>query len=93
MPENGRLSRTIVNRLWQRLMGRGLVEPMDSMDSPAWNEDLLDWLAADLVEHQYDLKHTLRTIATSRAYQLPSVPPPAPTRWILLQASANASRT
>lgn len=76
--ENGRFSRTIVNRLWQRLMGRGLVEPMDSMDAPAWNEELLDWLAADLVQHQYDLKHTLRTIAMSQTYQRPSVPPPQP---------------
>jgi mono/diheme cytochrome c family protein len=77
-PENGRLSRTIVNRLWQRLFGRGLVEPMDAMDSPAWNEDLLDWLAADLVAHHWDLKHTLRSIATSRAYQLWAVAPPSP---------------
>jgi hypothetical protein len=77
-PENGRFSRTIVNRLWQRLMGRGLVEPMDSMDAPAWNEQLLDWLAADFVAHGYDLKHTLKTIATSRAYQLSTVSPPAP---------------
>lgn len=77
-PENGRFSRTIVNRLWQRLMGRGLVEPMDSMDSPAWNEDLLDWLAADLVNHGFDLKHTLRIIASSKTYQRVSAPPPAP---------------
>ena len=33
---NGRLSRTIVNRLWARLMGRGLVEPVDDMDQAAW---------------------------------------------------------
>jgi hypothetical protein len=77
-PENGRFSRTIVNRLWQRLMGRGLVEPMDAMDAPAWNEKLLDWLAADLVAHDWDLKHTLRTIATSQAYSLPIVAPPKP---------------
>jgi mono/diheme cytochrome c family protein len=33
--KNGRLSRTIVNRLWARLLGRGLVEPLDNMDQPA----------------------------------------------------------
>ena len=33
-PENGRLARTIVNRLWARLLGRGLVEPVDEMDNP-----------------------------------------------------------
>jgi hypothetical protein len=71
--ENGRLSRTIVNRLWARLMGRGLVEPLDVMQNVAWDPDLLDWLAEDLVEHRWDLKRTLELILTSRAYQLPSV--------------------
>jgi mono/diheme cytochrome c family protein len=72
-PENGRLARTIVNRLWARLLGRGLVEPVDEMDNPPWNADLLDYLASDLVEHGYDLKHTLERIVTSRAYQSPAV--------------------
>jgi mono/diheme cytochrome c family protein len=71
-PRNGRLSRTIVNRLWAKFMGRGLVEPVDDMDQPAWNQDLLDWLAADLVEHGYDLKRTLALIFTSAAYRLPA---------------------
>ena len=77
---NGRVPRTMVNRLWQRLLGVGLVEPADEMEQPAWSPDLLDWLAEDLVAHGYDLKHTLRRILTSRAYQLPAVsvsePPP-----------------
>ena len=64
-PENGRLARTIVNRLWARLLGRGLVEPVDEMDNPPWNADLLDFLATDLVDQHYDLKHTLELIATS----------------------------
>ncbi len=72
-PNNGRLTRTYVNRLWARLMGRGLVEPVDEMDTEPWNRDLLDWLAVDLVDHGYDTKHTLSLILTSRAYQLPSV--------------------
>ncbi len=71
--ENGRLARTVVNRLWARLLGRGLVEPIDDMDRPAWNRDLLDWLAEDLVAHGYNLKHTIETILTSRAYQLPAM--------------------
>ena len=71
--QNGRLSRTIVNRIWARLMGRGLVEPADDMEQPAWHPELLDWLAADLVDHHYDLKRTLEMILTSRAYQLPAV--------------------
>lgn len=70
---NGRLTRTIVNRLWARFMGRGLVEPVDEMDNEPWNADLLDWLACDLSEHDYDLKRTIRLILTSKSYQLPSV--------------------
>src|SRR5262249_20087866 len=72
-PQNGRLARTIVNRLWARLFGRGLVEPVDNMDAEPWHQDLLDFLAVDLAEHGYDLKHTLRLLATSRAYQMPGI--------------------
>lgn len=71
--QNGRLTRTIVNRLWARFLGRGLVEPVDELDRPPWDADLLDWLAVDLAKHDYDLKHTIRLILTSRAYQMPSV--------------------
>jgi mono/diheme cytochrome c family protein len=74
--KNGRLSRTIVNRFWARLFGRGLVEPIDDMEQPAWNRDLLDWLAEDLVAHKYDLKRTLEVICSSLAYQLPTVESP-----------------
>ncbi|HXI54285.1 MAG TPA: DUF1549 domain-containing protein, partial [Candidatus Saccharimonadales bacterium] len=70
---NGRLSRTIVNRLWAKFLGRGLIEPTDDMEQVAWHQDLLDWLANDLVEHGYDLKHTMKVILTSRAYQMPAV--------------------
>jgi hypothetical protein len=70
---NGRLPRTIVNRLWARFMGRGLVEPLDDMDRPSWHPDLLDWLAEDLVAHGYDLRRTMEVILTSRAYQSAAV--------------------
>ena len=75
-PKNGRLSRTVVNRLWARLLGRGLVEPLDDMEKPAWNRDVLDWLAEDLVAHGWDLKRTIEVILTSRAYSLPSTEGP-----------------
>ena len=68
-PHNGRTPRAITNRLWQRLMGRGIVHPVDAMQSPPWNEDLLDLLAVHLVENRYDLKQTLRLICLSAAYQ------------------------
>jgi hypothetical protein len=72
-PKNGRLARTAVNRLWAIFFGRGLVEPVDEMDNPTWNQDLLDWLAVDFVDNGYDLKHTMKLILTSKAYQRPSV--------------------
>lgn len=77
-PENGRFARTIVNRLWHRMMGRGLVHPLDAMQTEPWNADLLDYLACELVDNDYDLKSTLRLIASSEAYQSVSVSiPPA----------------
>jgi len=72
--ENGRLSRTIVNRIWERFFGYGLVDPVDEMDNKPWNADLLDWLAVDFADHNYDLKHLMHQIVTSRAYQMPSIP-------------------
>ncbi|HYE31907.1 MAG TPA: DUF1549 domain-containing protein [Methylomirabilota bacterium] len=71
--KNARLTRTIVNRFWARFLGRGLVEPLDDMEQPAWNQDLLDWLAADFQEHGYDLRHLIARILTSEAYQRPAV--------------------
>ncbi|MCB1276910.1 DUF1549 domain-containing protein [Prosthecobacter sp.] len=68
-PQNGRTTRTIVNRLWQRLMGRGIVHPVDAMQTEPWSSDLLDYLATYLSENGYDLKKTLAHIATSQAYQ------------------------
>jgi len=72
-PKNGRLTRTIVNRLWAKFLGYGLVEPVDEMEQPAWNQDLLDWLAEDFAAHGHDLKRTMKLILTSRAYQLPAM--------------------
>jgi mono/diheme cytochrome c family protein len=71
--QDARLTRTIVNRLWQKLMGRGLVDPVDDMEKPAWHPDLLDWLAEDFAAHDYDLRFLLERIVTSRAYQMPAV--------------------
>ena len=70
---NGRLPRTLVNRVWQRLLGHGIVANPDEMDVKPWSAALLDWLAADFVSHGYDIKRLLLTIMSSRAYQLPAV--------------------
>ena len=70
---NGRMYRTLVNRIWAQLMGRGIVEPVDLMDNEPWSQDLLDWLATDFVTSGYDIKALIFKITTSKAYQLPSV--------------------
>jgi Protein of unknown function (DUF1553)/Protein of unknown function (DUF1549) len=72
-PRNGRLARTLVNRVWQRLLGHGLVANPDEMDGRPWNPELLDFVASDFVEHGYDVKRLIHTIVTSSAYQMPSV--------------------
>ncbi len=68
--ENGRFARTVVNRYWRVLFGRGIVEPVDDMDAEPWSRDLLDWLAVDFAGSGYDLQHLLAQIMTSRAYQM-----------------------
>jgi len=73
-PENGRFTRTIVNRIWHRLMGRGIVHPVDAMHTPPWSADLLDYLAVHLADHGCDLKQTIRLICTSQAYQAATPP-------------------
>lgn len=72
-PEDGRLYRTIVNRIWAQLMGRGLVEPVDLMDNEPWSQDLLDWMAYNFVQNKADVKDLIYMITTSNVYQLPSV--------------------
>ncbi|MGF1578759.1 MAG: PSD1 and planctomycete cytochrome C domain-containing protein [Gemmataceae bacterium] len=66
---NGRFTRTIVNRIWDRMMGRGLVHPVDVMANRPWSDDLLDYLAVYLSDNEYDLKKLIAHIATSNVYQ------------------------
>lgn len=68
-PDNGRFTRTIANRVWHRLMGRGIVHPVDVMANKPWSADLLDYLAVYLADNGYDLKKLMEHIVTSRAYQ------------------------
>jgi hypothetical protein len=70
-PKNPRFARTMVNRLWKRLLGRGLFEPVDNFDGNPPNADLLDWLSYDFMSHDYDAKQTLRQILLSKVYQAP----------------------
>ncbi|WP_162006630.1 DUF1549 and DUF1553 domain-containing protein [Roseimaritima sediminicola] len=69
-PANPYFAKAIVNRLWQRMMGRGLVEPVDDFrdTNPATHPVLLDQLAEDFIQHGYRLRRTLRLIANSTTY-------------------------
>jgi hypothetical protein len=72
-PRNGRLPRTLVNRVWHRLFGRGLVANPDDMDGRPWSPAVLDFLAADFAANGYDVRRLIATIMKSRAYELPAV--------------------
>ncbi|MEQ1830234.1 MAG: DUF1549 domain-containing protein, partial [Pirellula sp.] len=70
--ESGRywLAKSLANRLWARFFGFGLVMPVDQMHSenPASHPELLEWLARDLMTHNFDMKRTIRGLVLSRAY-------------------------
>ncbi len=69
-PHNERFAEVIVNRLWKRYLGRGLVEPVDDwQDAEPSHPELLRYLARELVLNGYDLKHVARLILNSRTYQ------------------------
>jgi hypothetical protein len=70
-PRQTRFADVMVNRLWQRFMGLGLVEPLDHWfeRNEASHPELLAYLSRELVRSGYDAKHVSRLIVTSRAYQ------------------------
>jgi hypothetical protein len=74
--DNPFFARAVVNRYWKHFFGRGLIEPEDDMrvSNPPTHPELLDELARELVESGYDLKHLIRRIATSKAYDRTSLP-------------------
>jgi hypothetical protein len=63
-------ARNIVNRMWHRFFGLGIVTPLDQMHSenPPSHPELLSWLARDTASHDYDLKRLIRGIVLSKAY-------------------------
>ena len=75
-PTNPYFAKAIANRLWAHFMGVGLVEAVDDMrvTNPPSNPQLLEALAKDLVNYQFDLKHYMGTIMKSQAYGLSSTP-------------------
>ena len=74
--DNPYFANAIVNRLWDAMMGRGLVAGVDDFreTNPPSHPQLLEKLAADFVANGYDLRRTLRTIASSDAYARQSSP-------------------
>jgi len=74
-PKNPRFALVIANRMWKRLMGLGLIEPVDDLkdDTVASNPALMDYLRGLMVEVGFDLKQYLRAIANSQAYQRETV--------------------
>ncbi len=65
-------SRVAVNRYWQMIFGQGLVrtpEDFGSQGQPPTHPDLLDWLAADFMEHGGDVKRLLKLMVTSTTYR------------------------
>ena len=69
-PQNRRFAQVMVNRVWRRLMGAGFVEPVQDWEGHAPSHpQLLDWLANELVASNYDLRHVVRLILNSQAWQ------------------------
>jgi hypothetical protein len=73
-PANPNFSGAMVNRLWKHFMGAGLVEQVDDLraSNPPSNPELWKFLNREFVAHHFDLKHVMRLIVNSRAYQLSS---------------------
>jgi mono/diheme cytochrome c family protein len=81
-PQNERFAQVMANRVWQRYLGRGLVEPVDDWErARPTHPELLRWLARELVRGKYDLRHLARLILNSHAYQRavdPALKAPSP---------------
>jgi hypothetical protein len=79
-PNNPLVTRVAVNRLWEQIFGRGLVETSEdfgSQGSPPTHQELLDWLATEFVAKKWSQKALLRTIVLSAAYRQSSAVPTA----------------
>ncbi len=77
--ENRWFASAIVNRVWEQLLGRGLIDPADDLEAAGPNDhaELLTMLAAEFKSHGYDLQYLLRAIAATRLYQMSSLRDPA----------------
>ncbi len=71
-PENPFFAKSMVNRVWYHMVGRGIVEPVDDFrdSNPACNDELLEGLSKDFVQNGFSLKRLVKMIAASRTYQM-----------------------
>jgi Protein of unknown function (DUF1549)/Protein of unknown function (DUF1553) len=74
-PDNPYFAKAVVNRVWARFFGAGLIEPVDDLDGASGSElsGLLDELATQFRAHGYKLKFLIRVLTATRAYHLSSV--------------------
>ena len=75
-PDNAFFSKSVANRVWFHLMGKGIVDPVDDFreSNPSCNDELLDALAKDFAKNKFDMKRLVKTIMKSRTYQLSAQP-------------------
>ena len=74
--ENPLTARTVMNRMWKQFFGTGLSKSLDDLGAqgePPVNPALLDWLACEFMDHNWDVKQMVRTIVTSATYRQSSV--------------------
>ena len=67
-------ARSLANRIWGHVVGKGIVDPVDDFrdSNPPSNPELLNYLSEQLVQSNFSARHLIRTIMTSRVYQLSS---------------------
>jgi hypothetical protein len=75
--DNPFFARALVNRMWAHFFGIGLVDPVDDLveDNPASHPEVLDLLAKEFADHDFDLKFLIKAIVLTRTYQLSSKVP------------------
>lgn len=73
-PDNPYFARAMANWVWAQFFGKGIAEPADDLSraNPPVHPELLDALGKHFVEHKYDIRDLIRTVATSEAYGLAS---------------------
>lgn len=71
-PKNKFFAKAVVNRVWQLIYGKGIVDPVDNLDGEAIAPAVLNGLAGDFVEHGYDLQRLIRVMVSLKTFRLRS---------------------